>query len=442
MSHSLTERALRGPIAKAQRHQKKRGPRLAAFLALNLSALVGGLIILASHTIVPQITRATGTLVPVDNYTQIETMEGGIVDSVHVRDGAIVEAGDSLIALENPNLNREIATLTEQLDALATRSANAQAILSLLERGGTIEPSDINALTRAGLSQAAAALDVFADTQRIQLTTIQQQRDTIAILEQAEALALERVVRVDGRLDGLRSLLTRGVITQPELRDAEDQADAFRIAASDAAVRLTQARSALTLAIAEMHQAALALREQMLSELANVTQMQAELRATQGIALDRLQSLQIDAPASGIVQAVAFPNVGEVIAPGETIFELLPLQETLIVEARIPNTDIGHVGAGDTVSISIDTFDPRRYGRVDGTIASISPVPIIDEQTGAALFRASIALQTNMIGTGHFERPLIAGMNAVAEIQTGEQTLLSYLLRPIQSTLQRSFIER
>jgi len=113
-----------------------------------------------------------------------------------------------------------------------------------------------------------------------------------------------------------------------------------------------------------------------------------------------------------------------------------------VVEARIPGNDIGHVDMTQPISVGVDTFDQRRFGRVSGRFVSLSPVPLTDEATGENYFRAAISLDRSFIGQGVEERALRSGMTVVADIVTGEQTVLAYFLKPIDTTLRNSFRER
>lgn len=432
----------RGPIARAERRLNNRQPRVAGLLATVFSALVLGLVGLAAMTDVPQVTRAPGTIVPQGDYTRIESLEGGIVEDVHVHDGDWVEAGALLVSLHHPSLAREHASLSEQLDAVETRLENAQAVFDALQSNQPIYQADVRRLQASGLNTAAADLDLFAESQQIRAVSIAQQEETVAILIGAEAFAQERVTRQQEQLAEQAGLFERGVIVRTTYQAEVNRTDTLRAAASDAAIRLAEAQNALAVARAERQQDRLHLSQEMLREIADNEQAAAELRASLATIERQLAGLRLTAPTSGIIQAVAFPHAGEVIEPGETVFELLPQTRHLIVEARLPNADIGHVGTEHRVQVSVDTFDVRRFGRVSGRLASVSPVPIVDPQTGVAYFRAAIELDSSHVGQGEFERSLRAGMTAVVEIKTDEQSLLSYLLKPVQLTLDRAFTER
>ncbi|WP_282119396.1 HlyD family type I secretion periplasmic adaptor subunit [Ruegeria atlantica] len=419
-----------------------RRPRFAAFLSLALSAMVGCLVVLAGQTAVPQVTRAPGTILPVGAYPQIETMPGGIVRAVHVRDGQVVEAGDLLVELHHPDLTRERDVTSGQLASVQRDLATASAVLAVLDREAVPGNAEIDVLKDKGLTSAAARLDLYAESQRIQLASIKQQEGTLDILTRATQFAQDRVRKKEEILERYAQLRTQGLKSLSDFLEEEDEVDAVRAAASDARVRLAEAQSALMLTRAAKAEETLALRDEVLTRWAELEQKRVELEISLDVVNSKLSALRISAPARGIIQAVTFPNSGEVIAPGEVIFEILPTRRALVVEARIANSEVGHVAVDQPVSVSVDTFDARRFGKVEGRLQSIYPVPLTDEQTGETYFRASFKLVETKVGTGPWERPLQAGMTVVAEMTTGEQTLLSYLLKPVQMTMERAFSER
>ncbi|MFS4582464.1 HlyD family type I secretion periplasmic adaptor subunit [Phaeobacter sp. C3_T13_0] len=431
-----------GPSAKAKRKEKGRQTRLAALIAMIFSGMVVALVVLAGQTDVPQITRAPGIIMPIGDYTQIEVMEGGIVDHVYVQDGDRVEVGDVLIELHHPDLSKEQRRLREQIATLDRKLSRATTVSRTLERGAKITDGALMALRNQNQHRAAATLEIYAESQRVKSVSIEQQQQTLDILQASHKFTLERVERKIDEVTRARHLHAQGLTTLRDLAREEDQLDALRTTASDGEVRLAQTRSTLTLTRAEMAEQTLTLREDMLNEVEELVDMRNELRVLLRTVELKIDDLQIVAPGKGIVQSVAFPNEGEVIAPGETIFELLPTRLDLMVEARIPNKEIGHVGLQQPVNLTVDTYDVRRFGKVHGRIAALSPVPLIDEQTGETYFRASIKMDDRSVGSGVFKRPLQAGMTVIAEMTTGEKPLLAYMLKPLHQTMNSAFNER
>ena len=431
-----------GPMARQKARKQARKPRLAAFFTMSIAGMVGGLIAIATYTAVPQITRAPGVVVPLGNYTRIESVQGGIVEVVHVGDGEVVEAGAPLLTLHNPDLRREVLALGNERSGLEDRIANANAILEAVSSTANSQNSTISELRAEGLHQAAARLEVYFESQKVKESALEQQVAAMGILQDALDFAQERAYRKQEHLERIRTLLERGLLKQTEFQTVEDQADSLQAAASDASVRLSQERKALMVARAEKINETLALREEIVVQLAELQPELARVITAEEAALEKLGGLQILSPADGLVQAVAFPSVGEVIDAGETIFELLPRENTLIVEARISNIEIGHVAQQSPVAVTFDSFDARRFGKATGTLVSMSPVPLIDEMTGEQYFRASIELDQDSVGEGAYQRPITAGLTVVAEMVTGENTMLAYFLKPVDSTLERAFRER
>ena len=317
-----------------------------------------------------------------------------------------------------------------------------KAVLAALEGSAGVQAADIRDLRAKGHSNAAAALELYAESQRIKRLSIAQQEETLTILESAVAFARERVAKKQAVLEKFAKLHAQGLKPLSDYLEEEDEADEVQAAASAAEVRLAEARNALTLARASLAEETLTLRETMLQQLVEIEQEQAQLAVSLDVVTGKLASLRLVAPAGGIVQSASYPNPGEIIEPGETVFELLPTQQALVVEARIPNLEVGHVGGDHPVSVSVDTYDVRRFGKVEGRLQSVSPLPLVDDRTGETYFRASVELAGRHVGTGSFERPLQAGMTVVAEMTTGEQSLLSYMLKPVQLTMDRAFNER
>ncbi|MFK7744264.1 MAG: HlyD family type I secretion periplasmic adaptor subunit [Roseobacter sp.] len=431
-----------GALSRAKDAEIARQPKLASRIALSLCAMVIGLIVLAAKTNIPNVTRASGEILPNGNYSQVETLEGGIVDAIHVVEGQVVEAGAPLLDLKQPDLQRRIGTLRMQHDNEQTRLENLDALRAALAERTPPTNQTVEGLHRAGLTDAADQLELYVQTQRSSAMAIERHSETLKILAAALAFSNERVSNRLERMDNTQILRDQGLITARQHQVEEDQLNGLRTAANTARVDLAEARSELIRMKTDRDRARLDLQEKTLSEIHETRIALVDLSAELLEANARRTDLSIVAPEAGVIQSVAMPNLGEVIEPGETLFEIVPMQRGLVIEARIPSGDIGHVDDTQSVSIGVDTFDSRRFGKLTGQLLSLSPVPLTDQVTGEHYFRAAIGLDQNYIGQGNMERPLRTGMTVVAEIVTGEQTVLAYFLKPIDATLKGSFRER
>lgn len=442
MTEPIATTGMPGAAEIAEKRAATRAPRIAAMIALTLSGLVTAAIVLAAVTQVPEVIRAPGMIVPIGSYQQIETMEGGVVISVQTEEGEIVQKGALLAELAHPDLSREARTLDQELSSLAARIANHKALLDTVIPGEILATGAISALDDRGLSHAAVQSRIYKASQAIQTATIDEMARTVGILKEAARFASDRADAKEDALALSEDLHKRGLTPLRELQAKRDGADDMRAAAADATVRLAEAEQALSLAIAAQQEEALTLRADQLRQLLDLEREFDTMTAARGALQERLDALRITATTAGVIQSVAYPKPGEVIAAGETLFEILPDGQALVAEVRIPTIDIGHIGVGESMKLKVDTFDVRRFGQIEGEILAISPAPVTDETTGETYYRATIGLGSTEIGTGALRRKLRSGMTVVAEAVTDERSALAYLLKPVQRSVEGALGER
>ena len=208
-----------------------------------------------------------------------------------------------------------------------------------------------------------------------------------------------------------------------------------------AEVALADAETALAEAVAALAEADLAYREENLKALYVALQEVERLSLLLEEIEGREGRLVVRAPEAGIVQTAAYGAAGEVVPPGGAMFELLPTDQRLVAIVRLSPDDIGHVAPGQAVILKPTTYDARRYGELTGRIESISPTSVTPEQK-EPYFRTVVALDDDHIGSGVFRRPVRAGLVVSAEIQTARRTVLEYLLKPIERSLNHAMTER
>ncbi|MEO1018763.1 MAG: HlyD family type I secretion periplasmic adaptor subunit [Pseudomonadota bacterium] len=432
----------KGPVQRAAEKHQRAQPRFAAFLILMLVAMVSGLLILAAHTRVPQITRAPGVVVPSGSYGKIESVDGGIVEAIYVQDGSRVEQGDVLLDLRNPQLIREADELVDNLEIAQSRFANSTAALANLEAAEVDQAGALADLRNAGLSMAATRLELHYGGQDVLRLSIEQKHRTVDMLDNAVALARQRSERQLQLVETKRTLSERGLVTINEYQNAVSRSDDAITRLSDTEIRLVQAEESLVLTRAQLQENRLLLIEELVREKSDLEAEIRRLNSAQRIAEERLKRQKIVTAHTGVIQFTTFPSVGELIEPGQAIFEVLPNNQSLVIEAKVPNSDHGHIQVGQQVAISFDNFDTRRYGKATGILSSFSPIPLTDEITGEPYFRAFVTLDDPVLEAMNVSVPIQAGFTNVTEMVTGESSLLAYLVRPVQRTLTAAFSER
>ena len=183
------------------------------------------------------------------------------------------------------------------------------------------------------------------------------------------------------------------------------------------------------------------LRTEATTELADVSAELAETREAVLRLEDRVARLQIAAPVRGVVNGIRVKSVGGVIAPGEVLMTIVPIEEEMVVEARIDPRDIGYLSVGQSARIIVNGFDFSRYGAIVGTVERLSAATFADED-GQPYYQARIVLARDYLEAGGKRHRILPGMTVRASITTGSQTLIAYLARPIYASLNAAFRER
>ncbi|AVL52549.1 HlyD family type I secretion periplasmic adaptor subunit [Roseobacter denitrificans] len=438
MTQTKLKRGKKGVFAKSDARAARRGPKLASLLILTLVGFLGGSLWMAASTVVPELTRASGALVPTGRYHQIQAPESGTVVSVHVHEGQVVQTGDVLAELSSASLDQLEQNLRQELLAIETKVKNFQAIIA----GVTTDNPTTEPLSNPEMEFADTQLQLFESRQRAQKELITRLEETLATLERARKLAEKRVIAKTLSVQKDEDLFNKGLTTSRDLDAQKDRLDQLQARLVDVDVRLSQLQKEVSLSQSSVVQNRLSMEEKYTEKLFELELQREALKGQLETVVQQRDKLKLRSPANGVLHAIGFPNPGEIVNVGDVLFELLPTQQSLVAEIEVNPSDIGHVSTGDPVALKFDTFDPRRYGQVEGEIISISPNSVMDSDTGQEHFRATVALGNASIGEGVWQRDLKSGMTATAEIVTDERTVLAYLLKPISRSLENAFGER
>lgn len=434
--------ARKGVFKRSQTRKEVSRPKIARFIILTVVGFLGASLWLASTTSVPEVTRASGELRPIGGYQQVQASEGGIVYGVFVSEGQFVEKDQVLAVLRSNVLSEARRDAQEKIRSSEVETNNLQAILKVLDDNSRPLHDSIKELQADGLDYGASRLNVLAAREAAHAESIAELEGILEVQKHSSALTSNRIEARKVRVGRAEALREKGLITLRDLDDQRDTLDQLRAAQVDVDVRLSQTRKGLIDAKALLAQERLDLRNTLIADVFRLQQNVKALLITDNALAERSKSLEVRAPEAGIMQEVSFPNSGEVIAPGDTIFELLPTQAHLIAEIEFNPVDIGHLENGDEVILKIETYDARRYGQVSGTITSISPNLVFDPEVSREFFRATIELDQTTIGSGIWERDLRAGMAVTAEVVTANRMAIAYLLKPVSRSLGNAFGER
>ncbi len=431
-----------GIFADREKARKDKGPKIASMIILTIFGFLLANVVLAAKTSIPELTRAAGEIIPQGHFLQVESTQSGIVATVLVQEGQEIEAGQILTILSSPEIDQGLQDIEQEIATGAAKIVGFDAVVTAISNAVESGSVEQNGTATENVAFSNARIRLFFAQQEVQSGVVESLRRNVTVLEEAAKIVATRATSRAARIKELEELFEKRLVTVREYEERRDKFDELQAAQLTAKLKLADARKELRLAEAALAENRLSLEEEYIEKLFDLNQNQLALTLKQTALQAQAERLKIRSPAAGVLHSISFPSPGEVIELGETLFEILPRAEDLVAEIRIGANDIGHIKMGATVSLKLDTYDPRRYGKITGHVASISPKILIDTVTGEEYFRATVILDSDTIGRGKWQRDLRAGMSTSAEIVTSERTVMAYLLKPIQRSFESAFGER
>ncbi len=421
---------------------EEQGPKgLVTGIIFLISFLLVAALLWASFTIVHETARAPGEIVPSDYAINIQHMEGGTVKKLYVRDGDKVGAGDTLLLLDDTLLRSELEQLKVREAAYNLEYERLNALLENREPDfGIYEKHFPHLAAKQRMIFQAQRMSHQRERQVIESQIeqkrheIRRQENLVLSLERETGLLKEQVA-MRRRLSN-NELLSRNELLTAQTRLAETESELIQ-----AKGNVLVAKAAL----AEARQRKLELEadflEQIEMEAGRISAKLAEIDKTLPQLADRVRRLEIKAPVSGTIQNLTINNDLSVVEAGQIIMQIIPAQGELIVSAKVSPSDIGHVQKGNPADIRVDSYDTVRFGMLKGEVRQISATTYLDNNN-RPYYKVEIALHEDYLGTTARPLRLIPGMTVVADIRTGEKTVLDYLLRPIRRGFDSAFQER
>jgi len=398
-------------------------------------------IVWAAVTPLAETARAPGHVVPLGSVMTIQHLEGGIVSEILIDDGSVVDKGTVMVRLDPTTAKAEleekqtrIAALTLEAERLRAFADGRKPDFSKIDpqfAGLAADQLSIHKLQSESRKQERAVLQ----------SQIEQRQSELSVLEEQEK-GLQEQVSISGELADMREkLMKKGHVsrvvylrTKQELAAAQGELRRVQGEIGKGKQAITEARGKLLELDAKLNNEAATLMGQVTSELEQLRIAVARLE-------DRLKRTDIQAPVHGVVTGLKIHTVGGVLPPGGVIAELVPVEDELVIEARVSPTDIGHIEPGQKAKVIVTAYDFSRFGSIDGTVDKISATTYLDDK-GAVFYKAVIRLAQNFVGSRPGLNPVVPGMITEVAINTGERTFLSYLVKPVLLATERAFSER
>lgn len=417
-----------------------------------LIVLVGGVGGWAATSQLSGAVIAPGTVVVESNVKKVQHPTGGIVGKILVKEGDSVEEGQVVMRLDDTTTKATLGMVQSQLDELMAREArliaerdSADAIVIPDElKSRQQEPSVATAITdETKLFESRKSAKIG---QRAQLRErITQSNEEIRGLTAQQEAKEHEIKLISDELVGVNELYGKNLVSISRLMTLKRDKTKLEGERGQYIAEIARARGKISETELQIIQLDRDFRSDVLKDLRDAQGKLAELKERRITAEDQLKRVDIRAPQSGVVLQLAVHTVGGVIAPGETIMQIVPRADVLVVDAKVAPQDIDQVTLGEKAVVRIMAGDQRTMPDVNGTLIRVSADVAVEPQSastpGRPYYLVRVSLPQDEIRKLEGLN-LVPGMQAEVFIQTYARTPLQYLLKPLREQMARTFRER
>jgi adhesin transport system membrane fusion protein len=393
-----------------------------------------------------EVTVGQGQVIPSGKVQVVQNFEGGIVSEIFVEPGAVVKKNQALMRIDD----KRFASSYQEGDA---KDAALQARIARLSAEADLQPFAAPAALEQGKPELVLQeRQLFESRHRefhaglsVLQRQLEQRRQELGEMQSRVTRLQNSYGLVQQELGMTRPAAEKGVVSRVDLIRLERQANDLKGELDIATLSVARLQTAVREATQKSEQFAADFRAQASRELSEARAEQSMVSASKVALEDRLERTLVRAPVAGTVKQVKVNTVGGVVQPGMDLIEIVPLDETLLVEARVRPADIAFIRPGLDAMIKLSAYDFSIYGGIDGTVEHVSADVIVDDRPGAradAYYVVRVRTRHASHGAGDKRLKIIPGMQATVDIRTGRKTVLQYVLKPILRAKQTALRER
>jgi adhesin transport system membrane fusion protein len=403
---------------------------------------VAAALVWANYTALDEVTVGDGKVIPTSQVQQIQNLEGGILKEINVKVGQVVDSGQVLMTIENTEALSSLREQQAEFINLQVRATRLQA-----ESYNLMPEFDADAKEKYPLV-VNRELDLYnsrLESLRTNQASFQQQ------IEQRKQEIVEQQAKLDNlkqsyvfskeELDLTRPAFEQGAVSRVELLQLERQVNQLQGDLEATQLAIPRARSALKEAQSNLAESDAQFRAEAQEDLTGVKSKLDQLKEASVSLEDKVSRTQVRSAVKGIVKQIQLNTVGGVIKPGMNLMEIVPIEDSLLIEAKVRPENIGFIKPGLNAVVKLSAYDFAIFGGLHSTVENISADTILDEE-GNSFFLVRVRTDKNYLGTKQAPLPVIPGMQATVDIITGKKTLLDYLLKPILKAQQNALRER
>ncbi len=389
-----------------------------------------------------EVTRGEGRVIPSRQTQVVQNLEGGIVAEIMVREGEIVEPGQPLMRIDNIRAASDFRERRSRYLAVETALARLEAEVQGAE---PVFPEEVRVAAPDLVSSERRLYDSRQQSLTSEIEILERQKEQreqeLAELRTRERQYTESLRLARQELGIVAPLAERRVVSQSEHLQLQREVNDLSGQLEQTRQSIPRVETAIREAVERIAGARSNFRSESYREMSNLRAERAGLTEVIAAGEDRVRRTEVRSPVRGTIKELKFNTIGGVIQPGDPILEITPLDDTLLVEARIRPADIAFLRPDLPAMVKITAYDFSIFGGLEGRVEQISADTITDER-GESFYRVRVRTDETSLGTPDNPLEIIPGMTAQIDVITGEKTVLDYLMKPILKARNEALRER
>ena len=396
----------------------------------------------AHFAVLEEVTTGEGKATPSSKVQVIQNLEGGIVSEIFVREGQVVDKGDTLLRLDDTRFlsNRgeteaDRLALVARLERLAAEAEGREPSLPAeITKGATQLAEDELALYRSRQQRLQSEQRTLGEQLRQKEQELaefrskaQQYRSSLGLLQQ--------------ELNMSQPLVASGAISQVEVLRLRRSLVEVRGSLEATNLAIPRAEAAMSEIRSKMEESELSFRSDAFKELNEVRTELQKITATSVAIEDKVSRTTVTSPVRGVIKQLKVNTIGGVVQPGSDMLEIVPLDDSLLIEAKVRPQDVAFLHPGQKAMVKFTAYDYTIYGGLKANLELISADTITDEE-GNSFYLIQVRTEKSHLGSEEHPLLIIPGMVATVDIITGEKSVLDYLLKPVLKARSEAMRER
>lgn len=414
-------------------------PLRARALLYGVSVVVVALVIWSALAEIDEVTRGQGKVIPSRQVQVIQSQDGGVVTELLVHEGDMVDKGQLMVRLDQTRSRSTFRENRAEYQALAVKEARLRAVADKTEF--VPDPALTESVPRIVNQEMALYVSHKAELgleMQIAEQQLIQRREELSEVTARERQMARSLDLSQQEMRVTRPMVASGAVSRVEILRLEREVNQLSGERQQAEAQIKRIKSAIKEAQRKVEEVELEFVNEVREELADtITRINALQEAGAGLS-DRVKQTEVRSPVRGTVKQLYYNTIGGVVLPGKEIIEVVPLDDSLLLEVRVRPQDIAFLVPGQRALVKFTAYDFVVYGGLEGVVERIGADTVMDEE-GNPFYEVNV--RTNEPNLAE-DKPIIPGMTVEVDILTGKKSVLAYLMKPVLRARQYAMTER